>query len=297
MSKLHVLALFAVSSAETLLDYGLSVARIAGLPVDTWRAGDPTRVGFKYLAETLATLEGTVAEYIKAGFLSEARGDWLTILAREVYGVERVEATYASTPITVVNSGGGHFELAAGDLIVRNTATDKTYRNDAPIVIAAGATVTVDVTADEAGTDANAGENEIDEIVAPGGLDGVAITASAAAFARYEQSDESLVEQCEATRGALSPNGPADAYEYVARNPELTWVSDVTRAKAVDDSDTGDVLLYVAGPSGAVGGASVSAVDTACRRWARPLALTLTTQSADGVPVDVTAELEGVDIP
>lgn len=296
MSKLAVGALFAVQTAAQFLEFGLGVARIAGLPVDTWRAGDPTRSLYKYLAEALASLDATNAEYIKAGFLSSAAGEWLTVLAWEVYGVERVEATPATPTVTITNNGGGFYPIEPGDLIVRNTVTDQTYRNTNAGTLSAGATVTFELEADEAGSDGSVAENEIDEIVAPALL-GCEIVSSTAAVGTDEQSNESLREQCRATTGALSPNGPADAYEYVARNPELTGVSDVTRARTVDDSDTGEVTLYIASPSGAVAGASVTAVQDAIERWATPLCITPTVVSANAVTVNVTSTLEGPDLP
>jgi hypothetical protein len=112
-----------------------------------------------------------------------------------------------------------------------------------------------------------------------------------------EQSPDDIEEQCNATLGALSPNGPPDAYEYVVRNPELTGVTDITRAATVDDSDTGDVTVYVAGPSGAVAGASVTAAQAAVETWATPLCITPTVVNATGVTVNVTATIAGDDIP
>jgi hypothetical protein len=294
-APLSVAALFAVSTAAEIFEYGLSLARIVGLPVTSWRTGDPTRSLYKYLANVLAALETSNADYIRAGFLSTASGDWLTVLALETFGVTRTEATHATPTVTVTNSGGGFYEIEAGDLTFRASGIDKTYHNTSGGTLSAGATVTFDLVADEAGSDSSVEADEVDALVTT--LLGVEVDSSTAAIANDEQSDEELREQCGDTLGALSPNGPADAYEYVCRNPDLTGVTDITRAKTVDDSDTGDVIVYVAGPSGPVAGASVTAAQDAVEEWATPNCITPTVTNCTVTTISVTATISGADIP
>ena len=86
---------------------GLSVAQSLGLPVTSWQPGDPTRSLYHLASEMLAKLEEVVALYVAAGFLDTATGDWLTFLASEVFGVDRVESTFAGTNVTLTNAGGG----------------------------------------------------------------------------------------------------------------------------------------------------------------------------------------------
>ena len=52
-----------------------------------------------------------MAEAIRAGFLETARGPWLTLLARNMFGVERGEATFATGEIQLTNGGGGVFSF------------------------------------------------------------------------------------------------------------------------------------------------------------------------------------------
>ena len=294
---IQVSSLFTVESAAKILDRGLEVARSVGLLVDTWRTGDPTRSLYKYLADVLNTYEEIVAQYIRSGFRSTAEGDWFTVLAKEVYGVDRVEATFATPTITLSNGGGGHYEIESdGDLTVKSSATDKTFHNTSTGTLAAGSSAIVfELVADEAGSDSTVAVDELDTLITT--LLGVTIDSSTAATATDEQSDPSLDDQCGDTLGALSPNGPPDAYQFVARSSDLTGVTDVTRAKSIADDDTGDVTLYVASDSGAVAGASVTAVQAAIEEFATPLCITPTVVNSTPVTVDVTATIEGVDIP
>lgn len=300
-TPIAVFALYARQTADEWLTYGLGLARIVGLPVDSWRVGDPTRSLYKYVAEALATRDEQDAEFVKAGFLSTAEGDWLTVHAAEVFGIDRDEATYAAPTITITNSGGGRYPLAAGDLTVQATSTGKTYHNtddhvDPGDILEGGATITFTLIADEAGSASAVIADEIDTIVSPALL-GCAIDSSTAATATDGQSDDELQDDCEDTLGALSPNGPADAYNSVVRNSELTGVTEITRSASSEDTADGTVTVYVAGPSGAVSGAAVTAAQAAVRIWAEPLTITATVQSVSEAPRALTATISGDDIP
>jgi phage-related baseplate assembly protein len=294
---ISITALFSTETAEQILERGLAVARIIGLPTDTWRAGDPTRSLYKYLAEVLETLEGTNAEFVRAGFLSTARTDWLTVLALEVYGVTRVEATFAAVAdgVTLTNSGGALYEVLANELTFKSSTSQKTYHNTSAGTLSAGATVSFDIVADEAGSDSSAGVNEIDELVTT--LLGVAVDSSLALVGIDEQTDAALRTQCNATLGALSPDGPPDAYEFVVRDTTKTGVDDITRAASTEDGTTGVVTVFVAGASGAVAGASVTAAQAAIDTFATPLTVTATVVNATAVPTVVDVTVTGTDIP
>jgi hypothetical protein len=294
-----VTALFVTQTAAQILALGLQIATVLGLPTTSWRTGDPERALFTFLANILEAWETPVSDYIKAGFLSTATGDWLTVLALEVYGVEVDEATHAPPFVSLENTGGGFFQYDAGDFTVRASSTGKTYHNTEAITLAGGATVEdIAFEADEAGSDSNVIADEIDEVVTgDAAAGGVEITSSTAATGADEPSEEAIREQCTASLGALSPNGPSDAYEYVVRNSELTGVTDITRARAVDDSDTGEVTIYIAGTTGAVAGASVTAAQDAVEAWATPLCITPTVANATAETFNVTATVSGEDIP
>lgn len=288
--------LFTRETAATLLATALELAESLRLPVSSWRDGDPTKTGFQFLADVLAEKEDVDVEIIKAGFLSEAEGDWKTVHAAEVYGVDRDEATYATSTVSLNNgSADKYYEFGIGDVVVKSSLSGKTYHNTSALVLAAGASGDIDVAADEAGSGSSAGADEIDTMVT--GFLGVTITASTAAVGIDEQSDPELQTECEASLGALSPNGPPDAYEYVALQEDLTGTTEVTRAASTENAVDGTVTVYIAGASGAVGGGVVSAVQTAVETWATPLCITPTVVSATNVTVALTATVSGDDVP
>lgn len=292
---ISVSTLFTALSSANILATGLELAEAIGLPVTSWRVGDPTRTLFQFVASILGSRESTTSEFVRSAFLSTASGDWLTVVASELYGVDREEATYATSTITLTNSGGGYYPIGVGDLTVKSSVNGKTYHNTSELTLTASSSGDVDVVCDEAGSAGSAGANEINTMITS--YIGVTVTASTAAVGVDEQSDSSLKEQCESTTGALSPNGPPDAYEYVVRNSELTGSTEVTRAASTEDADDLTVTVYVAGASGAVSGAAVTAAQTAVEAWATPLCVTPTVVSASNLALALTATVSGDDVP
>ena len=67
----------------------------ASFPVTDWNDGGVARTMVEMDAEESRMYSETQVEVAKSGFLSTALGDWLTLYAREVYGLTRYAATYS----------------------------------------------------------------------------------------------------------------------------------------------------------------------------------------------------------
>lgn len=300
MSVVALASLLVQETKAAIYQKGLDVAKALGLPVTSWETGDPTRSLYHFVSDILSTLEGVAVGYIASGFLdfavARANADpddrqWLVLLAEQVYGYEAAEATYATCTVTLTNGGGGLYPVEAGDLTFRSSATGKTYHNTSAGTLNSGIgqTLTLDIIADEPGSASSASATEIDEMVTT--LLEVTCSNPTAAVGLDAESPNAIASGCRAKLGSLSPNGPRSAYEYVATTPALTGTSNVTRARSVGDSATGDVTLYLAGPSGAVAGADVALVQTAIETWATPLCITPTAVSAANKVIAPTYEL------
>jgi uncharacterized phage protein gp47/JayE len=297
---INVLNLFTRETAEKILSHGLAVAKALGLPVTSWRNGDPTKSLYHFAADFFNAQEERNTEFAKSGFMSTAEGEWATLHAKDVYGVDRGAATYAAPTVTLRNQGGGVWELAAGGLRMKCTATNKTYSStDFPGILGPGVQLTYALIADEAGAASSVGTDEIDDFETPAGMAtmGVVIVGSTSAAAQDEQSVPELRDQCGDTLGALSPNGPPDAYEKVCKDPKLTGNTEINRATTIGDDDSGFVVVYVASAAGTVTAPSVAAAQAACLRWATPICQKPTVVSAIANPVPVTAQITGQDIP
>lgn len=291
MTAVSLETLLVQQTKEEIYDAALTIARSVEVPVDSWQPGDPTRSLYHLESEILATLEAIVVNFIKAGFLDYATGTWLKVLADQVFGVTVPDATYASATVRLTNGGGGLYPIDAGDLTFKSSTTGKTYHNTSGGTLASGPGTTLDLTveADEAGSDSSAAVGEIDTLVTT--LLGVTCANTTAAIGIDEQDPATTRQQCRDKLGSLSPDGPKEAYSYVARNSDLTGTTAVTRVRTYADSDVGNVLVYLAGSSGAIGAADVALVEAAILEWATPLCITPTVQSATNVTVDVIYEM------
>jgi hypothetical protein len=359
------------TTKEEFYARALSIATTLGLPVTSWAAGDPTRSDYHVLSEEMETKDTIIANYVRAGFLDLAKditdsagvydSTWLKAKAYQDYGYEATEATFATATVQFSNTGGGVYEWDAGDVVVKNSTTGKTYhtseggtlvagpvsctftdagdtvdatahglsngdtvifktivtttgivvdtvyyvvnKNVNDFQVAAtqggaalplttngsgtyGSKLELDIVADEAGSDSSASVGEIDTMVTT--FLEVTCSNTTAAVGLDEESAESIVEGCRDKLASLSPNGPADAYDYVAKNSTLTGTTGITRSRTDADSSTGEVVLYVAGPSGAVSAADLALVATAIALWATPLCITATATNTTNLAVAIT---------
>lgn len=289
MSAVSLASLLIQETKDKIYSTALSIASAIGVPVSSWQAGDPTRSLFYVEAETLSTLEGIVANFIAAGFLDYASGDWLKLLANQFFNVTVPDATFASTTETLTNTGGGVFDIDPGDLTFQSSISGKTYHCTTGGHLGAGGTLDVTIVADEAGSDSSAGSGEIDTMVTP--LLGVTCANTLAAVGLDEQSDDTTKQQCRDKVGSFSPAGPKEAYSYVARNSNLTGSSSTTRVRVFGDSDIGEVDVFVAGPNAGIGGTELAKVEAAIAQWATPLCITPVVADSSVVTVPVTYQL------
>ncbi len=295
MSLIALASLLIQETKTQIYTRGLAIATALGLRVTSWSPGDPTRSLYHFVSEVLSILEVQVAGYISSGFLEHAAGDWLTLLAKQLFNVDRVEATYAGAVVTLTNNGGGYYEIAVGDVTAQNASTGKTYRNTSAGTLQSwsGAgpnpTLDLDFAADEIGADSTAGATEIDTLVTS--LLGVTCENASAAVGLDAEEDEPLRERCRAKLGLLSATGPKDIYDYVVRTPDLTGTTEITRSRTSADTTTGDVTTWVAGPSGAVSAGAVTLAQAAVIEWAAPLCTTPTVKNASALVIAITYEL------
>jgi phage-related baseplate assembly protein len=276
---------------------------ILGVNTTAWGTGAVVRTMTVAVSAMLSALSSLQAEIAASGFLDLATKDWLTLVARYVYGVERIEATFAAGFLTLSNSGGGIFDIDPGDLIVAtpvvigDARSGKTYRNDAAIHLGAGSTVTgIPITAVEAGADSSAAAGAITVLTTT--LLNVTCTNANALVGLNQESDPAVRVRCSEKLGALSPMGPWDAYAFAARNAKRSTGEPcgISRTRTLKDG-YGNVTLVVASASGAVGGSigdlttDLGAVDDAIQKLAAPLGVTAHTESASAVSQAITYEL------
>lgn len=272
------------------------VLSTVGVDTTTWKPGAVVRTMIAAVAIILAALSQLIALTTKSGFLDFAENDWLTLGARYVYGVERIEATFGEGEVTLTNTGGGVFVMAVDDLVVANPTTGKTYRNSSAFTLNALATLTTAIVATEAGASSTSTGNTITSLETT--MLGVTVTNANSVVGLDAESDPNLRARCREKLGALSPNGPWDAYSYAAKNAVRSdgTAIGVTRVRVIKDG-YGNVDVYCATSSGGVTGTAdddttdLGAIDAAIQLGAAPIAVTATAHTAVAVVQGVTYEV------
>lgn len=265
------------------------VAETVGLDVENWSERGFMRKVLALFA-VLYTSAGDVVRVIAAShFLDEAEGDWLELLAWNVFRVEKIKATYASAVegIKLTNTGGGLYVIEPGDLIVAHTTTKKTYRNTTGGTLSPGVgqILRLDLVADEAGSDSNALVGTITDLVT--NQIGATVTNEVALRGLDAESDEALRQRCRDSLATRSIGGIKKAYEYYAKSAvDDDGVSvGVTRVKVMPAPGDGTLTVYVAGASGALGSPEVAFVQASFDANVTPYGFNATATSASNLSV------------
>lgn len=281
--------------------YSAMVGR--GLVTTDWKPGAVVRTIVTALAIVLAALTVLIAFIAKSGFLEFATGPWLTLVARHVYGTERILETFATGIVRITNvTGAGSFiGVQTGDLVVKATtgpAAGKTYRSTAGFSLPAIAAAFVDVPvrADEAGASSSTGAGTITSFVTT--FVGCSVTNAASLVGSDRERDEALRARARAKTGVLSPNGPRDAYAYIATSAKRTngTAIGVTRVRCIADG-RGGVDVYVADADGTLTGtvgdldSDLGIVDRDIQEKVVPLAVTARTHASTPSNLAVSYEL------
>lgn len=271
-----------------------SVLALTGVDVTNWKPGAVVRTIISGVALVIASLSALISVGTKAGFLSLSSGDWLTLVAHYVYGVDRILATFASGTLTLTNVSGNVYTVAAGDFQVKSSLTGALFHNTSAFVLNASSSLTIPIAANDAGSASTAFIGEIDTLVTM--LTGVTCSNPVSLVGTDDEEDAALQTRCSEKLGSLSPFGPADAYAFAARNATRTDGTNVgvTRVNLTKDG-FGNVNVYVATPSGGVSGTSTTgdlgAVNAAIQTNAAPLAVTASVFSATPNVIPITYEL------
>lgn len=279
--------LFEPKTRDEILEQILGVAQAVGLPIEAWQEGSVGREMMAVFAQKLADYSLVGARAAGGGLLGYAEEDWLTLLAAELYLVDRIPATSGTCTLLMTNASNVSYVLAAGEVRAVNSATGATYTSTTGGSLGVSSSLSVTVQADEPGTASNAAVGAIDALVTP--LLGVAVANTSACAGTDEEGDEALRERCRESLGKASPNGPAEAYSYFAKIATRTDGSliGVTRTNVVQGILT--VTTYVADADGPIDSADLSDVDASIQENAVPTGYTAQTVNATAVTVPVTS--------
>lgn len=107
----------------------------AGFPITDWESGAVLRTYIEMLVRGYSDLVGALLPKIAGGgFLDEAAGDWLTLLAKQLYDLDRTAATTTIQLATLTcDADNGPYTITAGQLIAETSkdqeVAGRRYRN------------------------------------------------------------------------------------------------------------------------------------------------------------------------
>lgn len=237
--------------------YGFETT-VPTFPVASWQSGSTPRTFVELDAEGLADVSATLAAIAAGGYVSTARGAWLTLLAREVYGLERKPAVQCQRQVELSDAAGqGPFSISPGDFTVASGELRFTNVDGGTLTL--NGTLTLTVAAESPGSAYNLPGGSLVRF-AVGALPGVTITDPGTITQQGVdlETDESLRGRCRRRWAELAVGGTEDAY----RNWALAASDQVTRV-GVLAGGAGTVTLTLAGPAGAVTQDVIDAVDAA----------------------------------
>lgn len=261
---------------------------LVGFPLTAWQATSAVRLLVEGFAGALLELWALVVAIARGGYLSTAAGAWLTVLAADLFGVSRLNATPTVGTVTLVESAGSPQSWAAGALVVVHGSTGRVYRNVAAVSLGALGSVAFSIAADEPGASYNVdGSGLVLGTPVPGvALSAAAATAWISSQGTDEESDELLRARCLARWDSLSAAGAAGVYVWAV----TTKVPGITRVRVQEDPGavypSPAVTVIVAGPDGPAGSADLVSAG-AVVQVARPLGLYVTTSNAGTYAADI----------
>jgi hypothetical protein len=280
-----------VEERDSVVETLLAVAASLGAKTTSWQQGGQILTLLTTAADKLSELTGVAVEIAKGGFGDLLPSDeWADLWAQSRFDVTRVPATQATGLVNLTNTSLSNYgPLNPGDLIIAHATTGKTYRNTGTITILASVGLAdVAVAADEAGIASNAAPATITTVIST--LVGVGSSNPLSLLGTDKETTLALVTRSRAKLGALSPNGPKDAYNYVATTPSLSATAvPITRTKTVTTGAT--VSVYLATAAGAPTAGDVAIVQTSIDRYAEPWVATSTAIAATAVPVPITYQV------
>ena len=267
----------------------------SGIPADRWKSGG---IAFSILtaAATLFSLTTTqITQIIAYFFLPISTGFGLQLLAQYGYGVTVPQATFASGPFALGNSGGAIYTVLAGQFSVQNTVTGQTYTNVTDISIPSGppntVTATIQIQCTVPGSQGTANPGDISTILTP--LLGVSGSNPISLVGIDQPSDAAIRTLCLASLGARSVRGPRSAYVFAimtATNPLTTNPVNINRWTVSNASHTGIVGILVTGPDGTTDPFDLQGVKNNIELIARPDEVTAITTAATAIPYSPTIQ-------
>lgn len=279
-----------VSASEVEAEL-FEVLESVGFKPTSWQAGSVPLHLVKSFATVTASLYVVIIQLAAGGMLSFATGLWLTILAKDVYDIDRDPATATEGLLLLSDdASGGPYDITEDVTRFQTSDGSLQFVASASGTLTAGGTLSVAVRAEKPGAAHNIANDTTIELVTD--LPGVAVSNPDPGTGTWitsvgtdEQTDASLRDECRSKWSTLGVGVPGPAFEAWAKKA----VPSITRVRVYDDNPLGpgSIRVLVANSAGTATADELAAVD-AFLRPRKPLgSSTFVVDPATTVPVTV----------
>jgi uncharacterized phage protein gp47/JayE len=273
-------------SRDAILASLIAILQDKGYSPTDWIEGSVQRTLIELQSAGLADLEAMRVAIAKSGFLDTAEGDYLDLLARSAYDLERKQATFARQTFRLTAATGfGPYSIQPGQIWAGNAAGLR-FNNRAGGTLPLGGTLDLEFRAESPGAAYNLPPGSGNVLFTP--LPGVTISNIAVLEAAIDrESDIQLRERCRLRWAETGFGSTRAAYESWALNSTPS----VTKVRVLDNHPRGqgtvDVVLW---GEGGLGAGAVAEADAYIQQR-KPLTANVQVYSASPLNLTVTATI------
>jgi uncharacterized phage protein gp47/JayE len=279
--------LIATTTPDAALRTLLAWLALGNFPVTAWAPGSVAPEVLDAESRAYADAFGAVGQIAKGGLLDLAEDDWLTLLAHNVYQVDRQDPIFFQTSETLTDGGGiGPLVIAPGQLWF-TAQSGQRYTNTTGGTLPLNGTLTLTVQAESPGAAWNVPVGTIAQLASS--LPGVRVTNPflPTQYGADQESDTNVKIRCRARWPSLGSGATALEYQAWA----LTASAEVSQVAVFENTPSdGQVQVVLASAGGGVSSGAVAAVQ-AYIQTRRPLCVKANVASATQVATPVTATL------
>jgi hypothetical protein len=265
---------------EQVKDTHYSVFTKIGTNVTSWKPGNPIRTFIAAVSTWQSSFTYWASNAVKSRFLTLSRGDWLTANAKYDYGTDRNTATFATGAVSITNTSANVYDFDPEDLTLKYstllsdglTPVTYYYTNTAAVHVSSGTgtpnvqDVVFRCTIEGTAPSIPAGAT----VTLQPEYSGMSATVVTPVLGSDTETDQSLINRSQQAASAISPNGPADAYRYVATSTLVNGAQVCTRVHVVAGYV---VTVYLGNASGPLTGAELAAVNLEVQTKVVPLGI------------------------
>jgi hypothetical protein len=255
---------------DTLLDRMLTTLRGLGFPTGSWHTTSVPRRLLTAVAQALSQASTLIYQVTSGGLLETSSSGWLTLLAKNVFGLTRTPARTTIGTFEIEDTGGtGPHSIAAGQLYFA-TATGLQFVNTTAFTVGLLGDADFEVMATTAGAAWNVAADMVTVMQTP--IPGLTFKTGETSFnpasdwitteGLDEQDDESLKTDCINRWATLGYGQNADWWEYQIKLTPV-YGSGFARVSVVTASaGEGELTLYVGGTDSTISGAAEAAAQS-----------------------------------